>query len=99
MTEATPLNAPIPLSKPISRKGGDVTAVTLREPMSGETRGAKLADIVQMDVQTMITLLPRITEPALTEAEVASLPLADLMSLAAPVAAFCVPSAGRALGA
>ena len=39
---------------------------------AGTLRGIKLGDLLQMDVGALTTLLPRITEPTLTAADVSS---------------------------
>jgi len=78
----------VTLSEPPTVDGKKVTKVTLRKPNSGELRGLNLANIMQMDVSTMIRLLPRITTPPLDEAQVAALPPEDLMDLASRTVVF-----------
>lgn len=68
--------------------GTEFTAVGLRKPDVGTLRGLKMTDILQMDVNAMLVLLPRITEPALAPSEVSLLDPADFMSLAGRVVAF-----------
>lgn len=70
------------LVSPIKREGGDVTHVTLRRPDVGALRGLKLVDVLQMDVNALMILLPRISEPALLPHEVAALDRADFMTMA-----------------
>lgn len=81
----------IELDTPITRKGGDVTTITLRKPKAGELRGLSLTDILQMDVNALGKLLPRISDPMLTEAEVQAMDPADLVQLGGEVAGFLVP--------
>ena len=78
----------IQLKETITREGGDVTAVTLREPMPGELRGLKLAEVLMMDVASLIKLIPRISDPALTEAEVAKMSARDFTQVGAAVVIF-----------
>ena len=67
--------------------------------MSGELRGLKLTDVLQMDVTAMITLLPRITSPAILPDEAASLDPVDLMALSAKVVGFFMsPQEREAMG-
>lgn len=68
--------------------GGDVAKVTVTKPNAGQLRGTKLTDLLQMDVTAMITLLPRITEPALLPAEVAAMDPADFTALSTEVVTF-----------
>lgn len=69
------------LSAAIKIDGKDVTGVDLRKPQTGELRGLKMTDVLQMDTDAMIKLLPRITQPALTSAQIASLDPADFIAL------------------
>lgn len=65
-----------------------ITGVSLREPASGDLRGLKLTDVLQMDVAAMTRLIPRLTTPALAPSEVEALGPADFMSLCAGVVGF-----------
>lgn len=83
--------AKIELDTPIARKGGDITEITLRKPKAGELRGLSLTDVLQMDVNALGKLLPRISNPMLTEAEVQAMDPADLVQMGGEVAGFLVP--------
>lgn len=77
------------LVSPLKRVGGDeVTHVAVRKPDVGALRGLKLSNVLQMDVNAMVVLLPRITTPSLLPDEVAALDPADLLSLSAKVIGF-----------
>jgi Phage tail assembly chaperone proteins, E, or 41 or 14 len=78
----------ITLATPVTIDGEKVSKVTLRKPTSGELRGLNLANIMQMDVSTMIRLLPRITTPPLSEGQVAALEPEDLMDMASRTVVF-----------
>ncbi|MEX0319442.1 MAG: phage tail assembly protein [Ruegeria sp.] len=62
----------VTLSEPIEVDGKTVSEVSLRKPMAGELRGLNMLDVLRMDVSAMIKLLPRITQPPLTELQVSS---------------------------
>lgn len=66
--EANPQTVKVRLSTPIARKGGDVTEVTLRKPKAGAMRGLKIEDLYSTDVNSLLVLLPRITEPQAPQA-------------------------------
>lgn len=87
---------PIPLEKPISRGEGDkaikITSLNLRKPESGELRGIVLSDLLRMEATSVMTVLPRISDPVLTPQEVAKLDPADLFACAAEIANFLLPS-------
>lgn len=87
---------PIRLEKPIKR-GTDEDAIeikelTLRKPASGELRGIVLSDLLRMEAGSVMTVLPRISQPTLSPHEVAALDPADLMACAAEIAGFLLPS-------
>jgi len=82
----------VQLSKPVTRGETEITSVTLREPRAGELRGLKLTDIVQLDVTALITLVPRISDPALTPDEVAGLSPRDFTQLGGAVVGFFAPA-------
>ena len=87
-----PINETIILDSPIQRGEEQITAVTLRKPMAGELRGLNLMAVMQMDVAAAITLLPRITSPALTTQEVERMDPADLLQLTSTVTGFLLPN-------
>lgn len=84
----TTITTTVPLSTPIKRNGGDIDALTLRKPAAGELRGLKLMDVMQMDVNAMGILLPRIAQPTITKADVDALELSDMVDLGVAVVGF-----------
>lgn len=101
-TTATPAPAAlaqtttITLDAPIVRGEQTIGSLTLRKPGSGELRGLKLTDVMQMDVAALIALLPRISAPTLTQADVSGLDPADLMQAGSAVVGFFITRADRA---
>ena len=81
-------SAPIELAQPVKRGQTEVKEITLRRPGSGELRGLKLADLVQGDVNAVIRLVPRISQPTLIEQQVAALDAYDLTRCADEIAVF-----------
>ncbi len=90
-----PITETVELDTPITRGKTTVTEIQVRKPRSGALRGVSLTDLLQMQVAALTTVLPRITEPALTEAEVRDLDPADLVQLGGTVAGFLVPRKTR----
>lgn len=78
----------ISLVSPVKRATGDISSVGLRKPDVSVLRGLKLTDVLQMDVNALLVLLPRITEPTLLPPEVSALEPADFMTLAGRVISF-----------
>lgn len=82
----------ITLDTPIKRGDDTITSVEVRKPVSGELRGCNLTDLLQMDVVALTKVLPRITNPTLTEQEVARMDPADMLQMGTEVSGFLLPS-------
>lgn len=76
------------LVTPIKRGETTIKEVAIRMPDTGALRGLKLTNVLQMDVNTLQVLIPRISEPALLPDEVAALNPADLLLLSGEVIGF-----------
>ncbi|QND86517.1 Phage tail assembly chaperone [Chromobacterium vaccinii] len=87
MSKTTSENV-ITLETPIKRGETAIDSIELRRPGAGELRGLKLADVLQLDVDAAIKLLPRVTSPALIADEVARMDPADLLQCALRVQSF-----------
>lgn len=79
---------PIVLEQPIKRGEQQIAEITLRKPAAGELRGLKFTDLLNGDVSATIRLVPRISQPSLTELEVAALDISDLLVCADTIAVF-----------
>lgn len=92
--ESTALDGPgretVTLDEPLKRGKSTVDIVQVRKPNSGELRGVNLADLLQLNTDALTRVLPRITAPALTEADIRALDPADLVQLGGAVANFLV---------
>ncbi|KPM96419.1 hypothetical protein AOR11_24270, partial [Vibrio alginolyticus] len=86
----------VELDTPLTRGKTTVTEIHVRKPKSGALRGVALADVLNMDVQALTRVLPRITEPALSEAELRDMDPADLVQLGNVVANFLLPKRMKA---
>ncbi len=78
----------ITLDQPLIRGEQTISEISLRRPTSGDLRGLALANLAQLEVNTLVKLLPRISTPTLTEADVSKLDPADLLEIGAEVAGF-----------
>lgn len=85
----------ITLDTPIKRGTSEIKEVTLRKPSSGELRGTSLSALVQLDVDALHKVLPRISSPTLTEPEVTALDPADLVQVGVVFAGFLTPKAAK----
>ena len=87
----------ITLDTPIQRGTQTITEVTLRKPSAGELRGTSLQALCNLDVDALSKVLPRITSPMLTDADVARMDPADLVQMGAMFAGFLAPKAALAI--
>lgn len=92
MTIKSKSDQTVTLQEPIVRGDNKVTELNIRTPKAGELRGLSLADLLQLDVNALKILLPRISSPSITEQEVNNLHPADLVQLGGKVISFLVPA-------
>jgi len=86
----------VELETPIRRGDKEITAITLRKPKSGELRGLSLTELLQMQVDALSALLPRISSPALLKADMAHIDPADMVAMGTVVARFLLTKAQQA---
>ncbi|MDR6397306.1 phage tail assembly protein [Herbaspirillum seropedicae] len=87
----------VELDEPLTRGNTQITELTLRRPKSGALRGVSLMDLMNMNVSALQVVLPRISEPTLTQFDVANMDPADLIKCGMEVSVFLAPKADRAL--
>lgn len=83
------------LDETIARGETMIEKVEIRRPYAPALIGLSMRDIMDLDGATMIRLLPRITEPALTEQELLTMNPADLFALSVEASGFFLPKAVR----
>jgi hypothetical protein len=76
------------LDTPIIRGKTTIDSITLRKPNAGELRGVHLVELLNMDVATLIKILPRISAPALTAQDAAGMDPADLLACGSKISGF-----------
>ncbi|CAO3872246.1 phage tail assembly protein [Achromobacter mucicolens] len=85
----------VDLDEPIKRSSGEIKRLLIRKPNAGALRGVTLMALVQVDVQALRTVLPRVCDPILTPAEINALDPADLLNTGATLASFFMSKAER----
>lgn len=90
-----PNEAVVTLDKPFTRGNNTIDSLTLRKPASGELRGVSLLELMQMDVQALSKVLPRITNPSLTTQEVSTMDPADLLACGVAVSGFLLQKSAK----
>ena len=91
-----PNEATVELDSPIVRGATTYKSLHLRKPMSGELRGVSLSDVLNLDVNALRKVLPRITTPTLTDVEVGRMDPADLVEIGTTVAGFLLRKSAKA---
>lgn len=65
-----------------------ISELTIRKPLTGDLRGVKLLDFIELDIDSLAKVLPRITIPQIAEHEVFNLDLIDLSEITQVIASF-----------
>ena len=86
----------VELDDPVKRGNTVIESIDIRKPSAGELRGVSLMDVAQMDVSALRKVLPRITNPSLTDAEIGNLSLSDMMQCGVIVAGFLLTKQQKA---
>lgn len=81
----------ISLETPFKRGETEITAIELRKPNAGALRGVSLRGLLDFLTDDIVKVLPRITDPALTDHEAARLDPADLVQMGVVIAGFLLP--------
>ncbi|HEX8963632.1 MAG TPA: phage tail assembly protein [Rhodocyclaceae bacterium] len=83
----------VTLDEPIQRGEDKITEVVLRRPKAGALRGVSLMELMNMQTDAIIKVVPRVSSPTLNEPDVAGMDSADLAQLGIALAGFFVPRA------
>lgn len=83
--------AKVKLQKPLQHGEDKIDEIELREPKSGELRGISMVELIQLKTDAVFELIPRISNPPLTDVEVAELSASDLFLISSEIANFLVP--------
>lgn len=89
----------ITLVEPLKRGDTEITEINLRKPGAGEMRGLSLLQLQRSDVGAILTLLPRITVPPITDHEANVLSIEDLSQFAVEISDFFLTPQQRELAA
>jgi len=86
----------VTLDTPLRRGDAQITAVHVRKPLTAALKGIALTDLLQMKVDAIQQVLPRVTTPTLHKPDIDNLDPADLLQLGTAVIGFLLPKAQRA---
>lgn len=85
----------ITLDHGFTQGASKITTVTMHKPNTGHCRGLSLKDVLSFDINSLATLLPRITSPAMSAQNVYELELMDTLKFAEEITNFLAPSADQ----
>lgn len=85
----------VELEYPIERKDMTIQKITLNKPNVGTLRGLSLQKIAEFDVESITTLLTRITVPTLNRIEIESMEISDFSTISNEVAYFLVSAEAK----
>ena len=86
----------VTLVYPIIRGETKIESLTVRKPKAGELRGGiTLQDILTTDASAMLKLIPRLTDPPLTQPEADALETEDFSELAGTIRGFFITKMER----
>ena len=66
----------ITLTNPILRGDKQITEITVTKPSVPALKGLKMFDVLQMDVDALQVLLPRVTQPVLHKSDFTTMEVA-----------------------
>lgn len=78
----------VELDQPIMRGQTAIKSVVVTRPNAGALRGTTLVALANMDVAALQTVIPRVTNPSISSAEVALMDPADLATIGSKVSSF-----------
>lgn len=91
------MNKQVTLIQPIMRGENEIKEINILKPNIAALKGLKMFDVMQMDVDTYCQLLPRVTSPSLTKADVLNLDPIDFTALSSEVVSFFVKTETEAV--
>ena len=80
----------VTLQEPIKRGTSEISEITVMKPTVPALKGLKMFDLLQLDTDAYITLLPRITLPSINKNELLALDPADFTELTTATIGFFV---------
>lgn len=90
------LTVKVDLDTPLTRGDDKIDAVTLRKPLGGALRGVKVVDLLNLDLVSASKVVPRISDPVVTEQEFMSMEAEDCTAIAGEIAAFLLQKKQKA---
>jgi hypothetical protein len=83
------------LDTPIVQGETEIKVLTLRKPNAGALRGTSINALVNLDVDALGKVLPRICTPSISELDVQMMDPADLIQVGVVFGGFLLPKAAK----
>jgi hypothetical protein len=96
MSDKAPKLTTVTLDTPIVVGETTITQLQVRRPAAGEMRGCSLSALLNLDYGALENILPRITIPTLTKAQIAAMDPSDFTQLGSEVMDFLLPKDAKA---
>ena len=68
----------------------DIEKITLIEPKAAQMKGVSLIGVNDLNVETLMILIPRVSTPALTTADIANMSMVEIMNVGGSLRSFLV---------
>ena len=83
----------VTLTRPITRDGNEIKTITITDEVkqAGTLRGLRLVNVMNMDVDSISTLLTRCTSPRLRRKEISEMETSDFVELCEALTPFLAP--------
>ncbi|MEJ7933645.1 phage tail assembly protein [Sphingobium sp. AN558] len=91
-----PTMTSITLDSPIVVGDTTIAQVQIRKPQAGELRGLSLSALLNLDYAALENLLPRITIPTISKAQISAMDPSDFTQLGSEVMDFLLPKGAKA---
>jgi len=76
------------LKKPLKNGKDKITEINIKSPNAGALRGLSLTDLADLKVDAILKVIPRITDPIITEEQAEALSFGDLIAVGGALAKF-----------
>ncbi|MCK3658539.1 phage tail protein [Pasteurellaceae bacterium Pebbles2] len=86
----------VSLSLPIMRGEKAINEIQVIKPTVPALKGLKLLDLLQSDVNALMLLLPRVTQPMLHKNDFETMAVSDFTELTTAVIGFLTPTSAQA---
>lgn len=78
----------VTLANPIVRGEQTIEEVTINKPTVATLKGLQLLNVMQLEVNALCTLLPRVTQPMLSKADLDKMDVEDFTALTVELLGF-----------